>query len=78
MKKNLNNQIMIVGRDSHFLYLMQRFARTSTHRALSVNLGDDVLALARCEKPLVIVLEMDQPETAGWLPARPVRRPGSS
>jgi DNA-binding response OmpR family regulator len=61
-----NKRIMIVGRDSHFSYLLQRFVRTSAHRAISVNLGDDVLSLVRYQKPVAIVLEVDTPETVGW------------
>ena len=66
MDQTTNNRIMIVGGDSHFSYLMERFVRTSAHQIIPVNLGDDVLALARCEKPRAIVLEVDLPETAGW------------
>lgn len=66
MDQTTNSRIMIVGGDSHFLYLMQRFVRTSAHQIILANLGEDVLALARCEKPVAIVLEVDQPETAGW------------
>jgi CheY-like chemotaxis protein len=67
------NKIMIVGRDSHFSYLMQRFVRTSAHQMIPVNLGDDVLASVRCEKPLAIVLEVDLPETAGWQTLRALK-----
>lgn len=66
MDQTTNNQIMIVGGDSHFLYLMQRYVRRSAYKIISVNLGDDLLALARCEKPVAIVLEVDLPETIGW------------
>ena len=57
---------MIVGGDPHFLYLMQRFVRTSAHQMIPVNLGDDVLSLVRGEKPLAIILEVDLPDTTGW------------
>jgi two-component system, cell cycle response regulator DivK len=66
MDETSKNRIMIVGGDSHFLYLMQRFVRTSAHSIVMANLGDDVLAFARCENPVAIVLEVDQLETAGW------------
>jgi DNA-binding response OmpR family regulator len=66
MDQTTNNRIMIVEGDSHFSYLMQRFVRTSAHQIILANLGDDVLALAKCEKPAAIVLEVDQPETSGW------------
>jgi len=59
-------RIMIVGKDSRFSYLLQRFVRTSAYRAIPVNLGDDVLAFARDEKPVAIVLEVDTPQVVGW------------
>ena len=61
-----DQKIMIVGKDSHFSYWLQRFVRTSAHRFIPVNLSDDVLSLARCEKPVAILLEVDTPETVGW------------
>jgi len=67
------NKIMIIGRDSHFSYLMQRFVRTSAHQIIPVSLGEDVLALVKCEKPLAIVLEVDLPETAGWQTLRTLK-----
>jgi CheY-like chemotaxis protein len=73
MDQTTNKRIMIVGRDSHFSYLMQRFVRTSAHQIIPVNLGDDVLASVRCEKPLAIVLEVDLPETAGWQTLRTLK-----
>ena len=66
MDRNSNSRIMIVGGDSHFSYLIQRYVRRSAHNIISANLGEDVLDLARCEKPDVIVLEVDLPETIGW------------
>ena len=66
MDQNAKKLIMIVGRDSHFSYLLQRFVSTSAQRVLPVNLSDDVLSLARCEKPVAIVLEVNTPDTVGW------------
>lgn len=66
MDQTTNKRIMIVGGDPHFLYLMQRFVRTSAHQMIPVNLGDDVLSLVRGEKPLAIILEVDLPDTTGW------------
>ena len=66
MDQIAKKRIMIVGRDSHFSYVLQRFVRTSSYRALPVNFGDDVLSFARDQKPIAIVLELDSPETVGW------------
>ena len=73
MDQTSNNQIMIVGGDSHFLYLMQRYVRRSAYKIISANLGDDLLALAKCEKPVAIVLEVDHPETIGWQALRALK-----
>ncbi len=66
MSQSINKRVMIVGGNVHFSYLMQRYVRTSDHQVISANLGEDVLALARSEKPAAIVLEVDRPETIGW------------
>jgi DNA-binding response OmpR family regulator len=66
MDQTANNQIMIIGGDSHFTYLMQRYVRTSAHQIVFTTLGEDALARARCEKPVAIVLVVDPPESIGW------------
>lgn len=66
MDEIADKRIMIVGRDSHFSYLLQRFVRSSAHRVVSANIGDDILSIARYQKPVAIVLELDMPETGGW------------
>jgi CheY-like chemotaxis protein len=66
MDQIAKKRIMIVGRDSHLLYLLQRFVRTNAYRPIPVNLADDVLFLAKDKKPVAIVLEVDTPEVVGW------------
>ncbi len=73
MDQNAKNQIMIVGGNAHFSYLMQRYVRTSAHQIVSANLGDDVLAKARCENPAAIILEVDVPGTIGWQTLRALK-----
>jgi CheY-like chemotaxis protein len=58
--------IMIVGDDADFSYLMQRYVRQSGHRMLIAGPGEQVVALARQNKPAAIVLEADRPETTIW------------
>jgi len=72
-KTTSQSRIMIVGGDAHFSYLMQRFVRTSAHQVLLANPDDDVLALAKCEKPVAIILEIEQPESAGWRALRALK-----
>jgi len=57
---------MIVGGDSHFSYLLQRYVRRSAYKIITANYGEDLLTLARCKKPVAIVLEVEQPEAIGW------------
>jgi response regulator RpfG family c-di-GMP phosphodiesterase len=66
MTEILSERIMIVSRDLNTSYLLQRFVRTSARPVIAAMHSDDVLSLARCEKPVAIVLEVDTPETAGW------------
>jgi CheY-like chemotaxis protein len=66
MNQNSSERIMIVGRDLPSSYMLQRFVRKSAHPVIATIHSDDVLALARCEKPLAIVLEVDTPENVGW------------
>ena len=66
MDQITKKRIMIVGRDSLFLYLLQRFVRTNAYRPIPVNLADDVLSLAKDKRPVAIVLEVDTPEVVGW------------
>ena len=73
MDQITNKRIMIVGRDANFSYLLQRFVRTSDHQVITANPSDDVVSLARCEKPVAIVLEVDTPGTMGWLALRTLK-----
>jgi len=66
MDRISDKRIMIVGGDSNFLYLMRRYVRRSAFEIISVNLGEDLLGLARKQRPIAIILELDQPETIGW------------
>jgi CheY-like chemotaxis protein len=73
MDQIANERIMIVGRDSHLAYLLQRFVRTGARQVVAANPSDDVLSLARCEKPVAIVLEVDTPQTVGWQTLRTLK-----
>ena len=66
MDQNLKDRIMIVGGDSHFAYLMQRYVRRSAHTILTANPEDNPLEIARTQRPVAIILEVDLPDTIGW------------
>ncbi len=54
--------VMIVGRSPEFNYLMQRYVRRSGHRTVFANGNTEVVAVARRERPAVIILEADEAE----------------
>jgi CheY-like chemotaxis protein len=58
--------VMIVGDDSDFSYLMQRYVRQSGYQMTIAHPGEKALKLAKQKRPAVIVLEIDPPETVGW------------
>jgi CheY-like chemotaxis protein len=66
MNQHQNNRILIVGGDSHFTYLIQRYVRRSAYKIVAANPDDDPVEIARCQQPAVIILEVDLPDTLGW------------
>jgi twitching motility two-component system response regulator PilH len=53
--------VMILGVDSDFTYLMQYYAKKSGRQVVVSPPDAESLALAKQEKPALIVLEADQP-----------------
>jgi len=66
MDQTENNRIMVIGGDTYFSYLMQRYVKSSAHQIVFANLGEDVRTQARYEKPSAIVLVVGPPEAIGW------------
>ncbi len=66
MDQYAKKPIMVIGSDAQFTYLMQRYISSSAHQIISVHLGEDVIARAKCEKPAAIVLDVDPPQMIGW------------
>jgi CheY-like chemotaxis protein len=58
--------VLIAEDDTHSLYLMERYTRTSGCRPLATTRGENVLTLARQEKPAVIFLDLMLPGMNGW------------
>jgi CheY-like chemotaxis protein len=72
--------VLIAEDDTHSLYLMERYTRTSGCRPLATTQGENVLTLARQEKPAVIFLDLMLPGMNGWevlqaLRSDPLTRP---
>jgi CheY-like chemotaxis protein len=63
---NVPTCILIVGRESSFTYLMDRYSTQSAHRAVFVGEHEDILTMAQREKPAAIMLEVDRPDGIGW------------
>ena len=61
-----STSIMVIGADSHFCYLMRRYIQKSAHSIVFAYLGENALDLAVREQPAAIILETDQPDSAGW------------
>jgi CheY-like chemotaxis protein len=58
--------ILVVGDDTSFSYLMQRYVRECGYRALVSRPSLQTLALAQQERPEAIVLEIEQGDATGW------------
>src|SRR5688572_10645954 len=58
--------VLIVEDDLNSLYMMERFTQSSGCRALGTTRGENALALARQEKPDVILLDLMLPGMTGW------------
>jgi len=66
MDQTAKKRIMVIGGDSHFSYLMQRYVGSSAHQIVFASLDENMVSQARCMQPAAIVLHVDPPETKGW------------
>ena len=66
MNQTTDDRIIVVGGDANFSYLMQHYIRRCAHKVVYANLGEDLITLAKCQKPVAIVLEVDWPKMIGW------------
>jgi CheY-like chemotaxis protein len=57
--------LMLVENDPYFIYLLRLYAEQSGFRVISTSAGHEVLAIAKRERPTVIVLDLDLPEVDG-------------
>ena len=58
--------LLIVEDDPEDLYLIRRHAQSSGCRMVNTGLGEEAVALARQEKPAVILLDIQLPGINGW------------
>jgi len=70
--------LMIVEDDPSFVYLMQRYVTKCGLQMVSAGSGEEALALARQEKPAVIVLDIALPGMNGWEVLRSLKDNGGT
>lgn len=56
----------MIGTDLHFCYLMRRYIRESDHLFLLAHPGEDALHRVQNQKPALIILEAETPETKNY------------
>jgi CheY-like chemotaxis protein len=59
-------KVMIVGDDTEFAYLMQRYAAQGGYRAFVAGANPGVLALVRQELPMCILMDVESPCAQSW------------
>jgi len=67
MDQTATHRIIVIGGDLHFSYLMRRYLGAGDHQLTFLNYGDDILALAQQNKPILIVLKVDEAGSPGWI-----------
>ncbi|MBN2391542.1 MAG: response regulator [Anaerolineae bacterium] len=68
--------LMVVGDDTSFCYLMQRYAKKAACPIVLAHFAEDALSIALHEAPVVVIVELDAPgdkglATLGALKAHP-------
>ena len=58
--------LVVVGDDASFCYLLERYAKKSDYRAVSVHSHEDALSTTLRESPVAVILELDLPKGRGW------------
>lgn len=61
------NTILIAANDPNIIYLLRRYAEASGFQVVRCDFGEDLLHLARQVSPVLILLEIEPPETS-WRP----------
>jgi DNA-binding response OmpR family regulator len=65
--------LMVIGEDSSFRYLIQRYARKVACRVVFAHLADDVLDVVLQETPGIVMVELDAPGERGKEVVRALR-----
>ncbi|HNT75493.1 MAG TPA: hypothetical protein PKH77_10780 [Anaerolineae bacterium] len=62
---SLLSPLMVVGDDTSFRYLMQRYAQKIARPVVLAHFAEDIVALALRETPTVVIVELDFPGERG-------------
>lgn len=62
---SLLSPLMVVGDDTSFRYLMQRYAQKLAYPVVLAHFAEDIVALALRETPAVVIVELDFPGERG-------------
>jgi len=57
---------MVIGDDTSFCYLMQRYAQKAACPVVTAHFADDALSIALHQTPLVVIVELDTPGDKGF------------
>ena len=66
MNQTAPTNIMIIGVDAHFCYLIKRYLKRGSHHSSLANIGENILEKVKHNRPAAIILEIGKPGTAGW------------
>ena len=66
MSQVVSKSILVIGTDLHFCYLMRRYIHESDRPFLLAHPGEDTLSRVLNEKPALIILEAETPETKNY------------
>jgi CheY-like chemotaxis protein len=66
MSQPVMGKIMTIGFDAHFLYLLRRYIVMSSYQHIFARNDEDVLTIAKCDKPVLILIEIGPPNSPTW------------
>ncbi len=66
MDSTMAPKVMIVGEDTEFIYLMQRYVSQGGYQAFVASPNPETVDLVRQEVPMCILVDVESPAGHGW------------
>jgi len=66
MDSTMAPKVMIVGEDTEFIYLMQRYVSQGGYHTFVARPNPEMVDLVRQEVPLCILMDVESPSAHGW------------